>query len=171
MNAVWRHPRRLIIDLPSDLNPNNLHSEFCPEDLDCPAFFNIPVALYYFPAPLSRCLQELTNANSDASKLLKWFSSPEKLAARKTIRTVYVALDQLRRYITAKPCQEGNYAVAEILFNAILEMSGLPCLSINFASERWVEYTQMALKGDLEPLMVVVLNELIQSLTRSSVIS
>lgn len=49
-------------------------------------------------------------------------------------------------------------------------MSGLPCLPINFASERWVEYTQMALEGDLEPLMVIVLNELIQGLTKSPVL-
>jgi len=51
-----------------------------------------------------------------------------------------------------------------------LEMSGLLCLPFNVASERWVGNTQISLEGDLQPLMVIVLTELIQGLARSPVI-
>ena len=52
------------------------------------------------------------------------------------------------------------------MFNAILEMSGLASLPIDFASDIWEGYIQMALDGDMGPLMVNVLNELIQSLAK-----
>jgi hypothetical protein len=154
---------RLILDRSSDLDPNNMHSENCGDDGNCAMFLDVGGSFGNFPKQLSVCLRELTRADPQQGS---W--SPVELATRRTVHTVYVALDQLRRYISTKPYEEGgNYEIGGILFNAILEMSGLPCLPVDFAGDRWEGYTQLALDGDMGPLMVNVLNELIRGLAMS----
>jgi hypothetical protein len=51
-----------------------------------------------------------------------------------------------------------------ILFNAILELVGLPCLDIDFGSEKWAPATLKAVNGDLDPLLKGVLEELVIAL-------
>ena len=66
-----------------------------------------------------------------------------------------------------RPHEEKNYEMATILLNAILEVTGLPCLAIDFADEKWGGYyAQTALHGNMEPLVVNTLKELIEALQR-----
>lgn len=174
---MWRNhdytlneAHRLILGLPSDLNHDNPHSEHCDEDLSCPSFTEISESMVDFCVSFDECLNELTMKSPKPSKLWKWLLSPKKLAARKTIRTVYIAVDLARKYIAAE-IYEDNDEFAGIMLNVILEMTGLPCLPIDLGSEKWRGYTQMALNGNMEPLMVNTLNELIEYLGKAPDVS
>lgn len=91
-------------------------------------------------------------------------SSGLQLSVHKSVQTSFFAVDFLRRYIQINPYEKGNVIVATILFNAVLEVVGLPTLNIDFADKTWAFYTLKAVDGDMEPLLVKVLEELIVTL-------
>jgi hypothetical protein len=163
MNEAHRH----LIGLSSDLDRNNPHSKDCDDDALCATFTELPQSIIDHSSRLAHCLARLAQKSPDCSYRWGWFESRENLAVKKTIRTVYLALDQFQRYISMRPHEEKNYELATILLNAILEVTGLPCLSIDFADEKWGGYyAQTALHGNMEPLVVNTLKELIEALQR-----
>ena len=163
VNEAHRH----LIGLSSDLDQNNPHSIDCDDDALCATFSELPQSISSHTSRLAHCLARLAQKSLDCSSRWGWFRSRENLAVKKTIRTVYLTLDQFQRYISMRPHEEKNYEMATILLNAILEVTGLPCLAIDFADEKWGGYyAQTALHGNMEPLVVNTLKELIEALQR-----
>jgi len=115
-----------------------------------------PFPIQEFTISFSHCFTNLTRfalpvrGHSDANR-----------AVYKTIRTVYLALNGLRMYIRMSPFTQNNIQLAGVLFNAILEVVGLPCLNIDFGSEEWAWYTLKAADGDLDSLLRKVLELMI----------
>jgi hypothetical protein len=71
-----------------------------------------------------------------------------------------IAIDAVQKYIRLSPFEKGNVQFAGIVFNAVLEVVGLPSLNIDFGSEEWAGFTLKAVDGDLEPLLGKVLDKL-----------
>jgi hypothetical protein len=152
LNEAHRH----IIGLPSLLgNP------YYPDVNNLDYYPPIPFAVRAYAASFCQCFTELTHSKS-------WWmfngwtaASGSQLAAHKAIRTSYFALNFLRKYIQLNPHSHANVHLAGILFNAILEVVGLPSLDIDFADEKWAYYTLKAVDGDMELLLERVLEKLV----------
>jgi hypothetical protein len=123
----------------------------------------IPHPILEITESLTSCFTELTRAPSTTWSLVTWVTCRGN-SVHKTVRTVAFAIDQLRRYIRLSPFATGSVEFGGILFNAILELVGLPCLNIDFGSEKWAPATLKAVNGDLDPLLKGVLEELVVAL-------
>jgi len=157
---------RLLIGL--SFNP---HPKDCGDDGLCETFTKVPQSISDHSSRVAYCLAQLTQKSQDWSYRWGWFGSREDRAVEKTIRTVYLALDLFQRYISMRPYEEKNYELATLLLNGILEATGLPCLSIDFADDKWGRsYAQNALHGNMEPLLVNTLKELIEALQRPPIL-
>ena len=89
------------------------------------------------------------------------------LATNTAIRTISIALDLSTDYIRLSPYSQGTFRFAGSLFNAVLEVVGLPSLNVKFGDEAWAWYTFKALGGNMEPLLSRVLHELVFALAQS----
>lgn len=136
--------------------PPSDYSETLPE---------IPTSIHTFAVRFSRCFSELTQSRQSWWNPTAWIPRPNS-AADKAIRTTLFALDSAVDYIRIRPYSQGSLQLAGILFNAVLEVAGLPSLNIDFGDETWAWYTLKAVDGNLEPLSSRVLDELVIALGR-----
>jgi len=164
---------RLLLGLSSDLDKHNPHSKNCNGDSApfCEAFTEVPPSIPEYSGRFAACLPQLTKKSQVLSYPWGWFGSRENRAVQKAVQTVYLALDQFQAYIAMRPYEKKNYEMATILLNAILETTGLPCLSMDFVEENLDgAYAQPALGTNMESLLVNTLKQLIEALQRVPVV-
>src|SRR5947207_4049333 len=148
MHSIFGHP----------YYPHVNTSDFMPQ---------VPISIQHFEKRFNRCFTELTQSRQPWWKPSTWIPGSNS-AANRAIRTISFALDSSIDYIRFRPYSQGTIRFAGILFNAILEVAGLPSLNIQFGDEMWACYTLKAMDGNLEPLLDRVLDELVVALDLST---
>jgi hypothetical protein len=152
---------RHTIGMDSIFGPPYYHQANTPDFIP-----QIPISIENFAKLFNRGFTELTQLQRSWWKPITWIPSSNS-AAKQAIRTILFALDSSINYLRLRPYSQGTIRFAGILFNAVLEIVGLPSLNIQFGDETWAWYTLKAVDEDLEPLLNRVLDELVFTLGRT----